>query len=79
MTELMLDLVFCCESCDETTYFTVHCRGEGLSAGTRLTAAALVHCFHCGSLHQVAFHPTGEVVRAKAVQCSCRVAVPSRN
>jgi hypothetical protein len=79
MTELLFELSFSCCHCEATTYFTVHCAGAGLDAGTRITLTAAVPCFACGARHNVRFHPTGEVVAAEPRQEPLRRPIPSRN
>ena len=79
MTELLVDMSFCCCDCDETTHFTAHCAGHGLDAGARITVSAAVPCWFCGAAHNVFFHPTGEVVAAELRGAPLRCPIPSRN
>lgn len=79
MNGLLLEMKFDCCRCEEITTLTVHCTGKGLAAGPRTVAAAEVPCFHCGCLHQVCFHPTGEVLAAEPILTAARCLVPSTN
>lgn len=79
MAQLLVEMSFCCCACDETTTFTAHCSGRGLDAGDRITLHAAVPCYFCGHPHDVAFHPTGEVVSAELRRVPLRSPIPSRN
>jgi hypothetical protein len=79
MLELRLSLDFACCACEEAINITVDCKGEGLAAGPRTVAAAVVPCPGCGQTNQVCFHPTGTVVAVRPVARPVRIPLPSLN
>jgi hypothetical protein len=81
MREIILELSFSCCACQETTWATVHCSGQGMKLWPRSNAAAAIRCPHCGSVNTIIFNVgSGEVLDVAAADSSYSCTpVPSRN